>query len=62
MNKIFKLQSALLMCMMLMLPAVTTSCNDDDDDFDTNQYHGGVALNVFGPSPVARGGDRKSVV
>lgn len=32
-----------------------TSCSDSND-FDTNQYKGGVNLNVFGPSPVARGG------
>ena len=26
------------------------------DDEDTNQYKGGISLNVFGPSPVSRGG------
>ncbi|MCR5433447.1 MAG: hypothetical protein K6F20_03515 [Bacteroidaceae bacterium] len=31
-----------------------TSCNEDD--LVTNQYQKGVALNVFGPSPVVRGG------
>lgn len=35
--------------------AVLTSCSDDNN-FDTNQYKGCVNLNVFGPSPVARGG------
>ena len=29
---------------------------DNGDDEDTNQYKGGISLNVFGPSPVARGG------
>lgn len=32
-----------------------TAC--DNDDFSTNQYKGGVSLNVFGPSPVIRGGE-----
>lgn len=40
--------------MALMLPALT-SC--DNDDFDTQQYKGGVNLNVWGPCPVARGGE-----
>lgn len=33
-----------------------TSCLKGDD-VDTNQYTGGISLNVFGPSPVARGGE-----
>lgn len=28
----------------------------DNDDLDTNQYTGGVSLNVYGPQPVVRGG------
>lgn len=32
-----------------------TSCSNDD--YDTNQYVGGVNLNVWGPRPVARGGE-----
>ena len=32
-----------------------TACSNDDD-LDTNQYIGGVSLNVYGPSPVMRGG------
>jgi len=31
-----------------------TSCSNDD--LDTNQYVGGVSLNVWGPNPVVRGG------
>lgn len=31
-----------------------TACSNDD--LDTNQYQGGVSLNVYGPSPVMRGG------
>ncbi len=40
-------------CMALTVPALT-SC--DNNDFNTDQYVGGVNLNSFGPSPVARGG------
>jgi hypothetical protein len=32
-----------------------TSCSNDD--YDTQQYKGGVNLNVWGPRPVARGGE-----
>lgn len=32
------------------------SCSDDNG-ISTRQYHEGVALNVFGPCPVARGGE-----
>jgi len=31
-----------------------TGCSEDN--LDTNQYQGGVSLNVYGPSPVMRGG------
>lgn len=43
-------------CLMLSTGVVMTSCSDDDK-FGTQQYVGGVTLNVFGPSPVARGGE-----
>ena len=43
--------------LMLMSGFAFTSCDDDDDDFSTEQYVGGVSLNVFGPCPVARGGE-----
>lgn len=33
-----------------------TAC-DNGTDLETNQYVGGINLNVFGPSPVARGGE-----
>lgn len=32
------------------------SLNSCDDDLSTDQYTGGISLNVFGPSPVVRGG------
>jgi len=54
MKKIFKLSGLLLLCMALVMP-VLTSC--ENDDFDTQQYKGGVSLNVWGPRPVARGGE-----
>lgn len=39
-----------------MLSSLTfTAC--DTNDVDTNQYKGGISLNVFGPSPVLRGGE-----
>lgn len=38
-----------------LLSPVMTSCSKDD--YDTQQYKGGVNLNVWGPRPVARGGE-----
>lgn len=55
MKKFFSISGLLALCMLLVTPAVT-SC-DDDDKYNTEQYKGGVSLNVFGPSPVARGGE-----
>lgn len=57
MKKFNKFMAAFMACLMLSSGFALTSCNDDDDDFSTNQYVGGVTLNVFGPSPVARGGE-----
>lgn len=56
MKTLNKLTAAVMACLMLVSGATFTSCSDDDD-FSTQQYHGGVTLNVFGPSPVARGGE-----
>lgn len=55
MKKFFSISGLLALCMLLVTPAVT-SC-DDDDKYNTEQYKGGVSLNAFGPSPVARGGE-----
>ena len=55
MNKIFKLTGVLALGMAIMLPAVLTSCGKEE--YDTQQYKGGVNLNVWGPRPVARGGE-----
>ena len=45
-----------MMCLIL-LGCLSFSACDDGDEEDTNQYKGGISLNVFGPSPVARGGE-----
>lgn len=55
MKKFFSIYGLLALCMLVVLPALT-SC-DDDDKYSTEQYKGGVSLNAFGPSPVARGGE-----
>lgn len=55
MKKFFSISGLLALFMLLLSPAVT-SC-DDGDKYSTEQYKGGVSLNVFGPSPVARGGE-----
>lgn len=52
----YKFTSVLLSCLLMASATVLTSC-DDDDDLSTQQYVGGVKLNVFGPCPVARGGE-----
>ncbi len=54
MKKFMKLSGLLALAMALATP-VFTAC--DNDDYDTQQYKGGVNLNSFGPSPVARGGE-----
>lgn len=49
--------SVLFLAGALFLTGVSfTSCLKGDD-VDTNQYTGGISLNVFGPSPVVRGGE-----
>jgi len=43
------------MSLLLLVGGMTlTACSEDD--LDTNQYKGGVSLNVYGPQPVMRGG------
>ncbi|MBQ7181186.1 MAG: hypothetical protein IJR87_07835 [Bacteroidaceae bacterium] len=46
--------SFMTLLVMILSGLSLTSCNEDD--LVTNQYQKGVALNVFGPSPVIRGG------
>ena len=55
MNKTYKLSALWMMCLILLNCMLFTAC--DNNDVETNQYTGGVKLNVFGPSPVARGGE-----
>lgn len=56
MNKTYKLSALWMMCLIL-LGCLSFSACDDGDEEDTNQYKGGISLNVFGPTPVARGGE-----
>ena len=50
-----KLSAVICMAGLLLLGGVSmTSC---DEEISTNQYTGGISLNVFGPSPVLRGGE-----
>nr|WP_320057647.1 hypothetical protein [uncultured Bacteroides sp.] len=56
MNKTYKLSALWMMCLMILSCLSFTACDNEDGE-DTNQYTGGVNLNVFGPSPVARGGE-----
>jgi len=44
----------LTMCLMLTGAVSFTACSNND--LDTNQFTSGVSLNVYGPTPVMRGG------
>ncbi len=55
MNKTYKFSALWMMCLIILNSLWFTACSNSDED--TNQYTGGVKLNVFGPSPVARGGE-----
>ena len=55
MNKTYKFPALWMMCLMLFSCLTFTACDNGDDE-DTNQYKGGISLNVLGPSPVSRGG------
>lgn len=55
MNKTYKFPALWMMCLMLFSCLTFTACDNGDDE-DTNQYKGGISLNVFGPSLVSRGG------
>lgn len=55
MNKTYKLSALWMMCLMLLGCLSFSACNDGDEE-DTNQYKGGISLNVYGPQPVVRGG------
>lgn len=51
-NNIFS--AILTMCLMLTGAVSFTACSNND--LDTNQFTSGVSLNVYGPTPVMRGG------
>lgn len=55
MNKIYKFSAWWMVCLILLSSLTFTAC--EANDVDTNQYKGGISLNVFGPSPVLRGGE-----
>lgn len=55
MNKIYKFSAWWMVCLILLSSLTFTAC--ETNDVDTNQYRGGISLNVFGPSPVLRGGE-----
>lgn len=55
MNKIYKFSAWCMACLVLLSSLTFTAC--ETNDVDTNQYKGGISLNVFGPSPVLRGGE-----
>ena len=46
---------------LMMVGSMTFSSCDDGTELDTNQYVKGIALNAFGPSPVARGGELRFI-
>lgn len=56
MKKTNSLHVLWMMCVILVSGLLIPAC-DSGDELDTNQYSGGIELNVFGPSPVARGGE-----
>ena len=49
-----KINSVFTLLVMALIGLSLTGCSKDN--LDTNQYVGGVSLNVYGPSPVMRGG------
>lgn len=55
MNKIYNFSAWWMACLVLLSSLTFTAC--ETNDVDTNQYKGGISLNVFGPSPVLRGGE-----
>ena len=55
MNKIYKFSAWWMACLVLLSSLTFTAC--ETNDVDTNQCRGGISLNVFGPSPVLRGGE-----
>ena len=57
MNIFKKYGLSALACMALAGTAALSSCSNDLDEFSTDQYTGDFKVNVWGPCPVARGGE-----
>ena len=49
-----KIKNIFTLLVVALIGLSLTACSKDE--LDTNQYKGGVSLNVYGPSPVMRGG------
>lgn len=49
-----KIKNIFALAVIALAGLSLTGCSEDN--LDTNQYQGGVSLNVYGPSPVMRGG------
>ena len=49
-----KIKNIFTLLVVALAGLLLTACSKDD--LGTNQYQGGVSLNVYGPSPVMRGG------
>jgi hypothetical protein len=54
-----KIKNYLIGLVCVLMGCLCTACSNDD--LDTNQFKGGVSLNVFGPSPVMRGGELRFI-
>lgn len=54
------LSALFMMCLMLVGSVAFTGCGLEDD-LNTDQFAPAVSLNVFGPSPVARGGQLRFI-
>ena len=58
MKNIFK-STVLAVTLLALCAMAVVSCNDEP--YDTQQFKSGVNLNVFGPCPVARGGELRFI-
>lgn len=54
-----KIYSVFTLLVVALAGLSLTACSNDD--LDTDQFQGGVALNVYGPSPVMRGGQLRFI-